>query len=311
MRVLEAKPGQQFACLTFGPNSDRLFVGDYAGGVEAWDFTAGTTLSSLPPAKPPRMVRELVVAPDGRRLYAAAGRKGLRVLDLHHQTSSTDSLGWADVGSVALSPDGARLVVGGRTTVEATEATLRGFVRDSGGVLTPVWEERLHRGYALAATFFPDGSRLCCAECWFGSYGIHQAAVVVREATTGAVVCRYPEMRQTITEHAVSPTGEILAACADQHIYVWSVRKIERPQSTVINDTKKHFTGIAFHPSGRYLAATSNDATVKLYDTTTWEAARTFTWNIGRMRCIAFSPDGALAAAGSGNGKVVVWDVDV
>ncbi|WP_162672831.1 hypothetical protein [Gemmata massiliana] len=64
-------------------------------------------------------------------------------------------------------------------------------------------------------------------------------------------------------------------------------------------------------PSGKYLAATSNDATVKVYDTTTWELSRTFTWNIGRMRSIAFSPDGALAAAGGDAGKVVVWDVDL
>jgi len=78
-----------------------------------------------------------------------------------------------------------------------------------------------------------------------------------------------------------------------------------------IFDGNKQVTNIAFHPSGKYLAATSNDATVKLYDTTTWQVAKTFTWNIGRMRSIAFSPDGMLAAAGSDTGKVVVWDVDV
>lgn len=77
------------------------------------------------------------------------------------------------------------------------------------------------------------------------------------------------------------------------------------------NSDAKHFTGVAFHPSGRYLAATSNDATVKLYDTATWTVAHTYTWNIGRMRSVAFSPDGTLAAAGSDTGKIVVWDVDV
>lgn len=78
-----------------------------------------------------------------------------------------------------------------------------------------------------------------------------------------------------------------------------------------MNDNRKHFTAIAFHPSGRYLAATSNDATVKLYDTDTWQLAKTFEWNVGRLRSVAFSPDGALAAVGSDTGKIVVWDVDL
>lgn len=79
----------------------------------------------------------------------------------------------------------------------------------------------------------------------------------------------------------------------------------------VKNTGKKHFTGVAFHPSGRYVAATGNDTTVKLYDTTSWQVAKTYTWEIGRMRSVAFSPDGTLAAAGSDTGKVVVWDIDV
>jgi WD40 repeat protein len=77
------------------------------------------------------------------------------------------------------------------------------------------------------------------------------------------------------------------------------------------NDNVKHFTGLAFHPSGRYLAATSKDATVKLYDTASWQLATTLTWDIGRMRSIAFSPNGTLAAAGSDTGRIVVWDLDV
>ena len=83
-----------------------------------------------------------------------------------------------------------------------------------------------------------------------------------------------------------------------------------RPAS-LCNDNNKRFTGLAFHPSGRYLAATSNDATVKLYDTSTWEVVQTFDWDIGRLRSVAFSPDGMLAAAGGDKGKIVVWDVDL
>ena len=109
----------------------------------------------------------------------------------------------------------------------------------------------------------------------------------------------------------LSPDRALFACRTRETIRVYPTAGRWDRFATVKNDSKKHFTGVAFHPSGRFLAATSNDATVKLYDTTTWEVARTFTWDIGRMRSIAFSPDGTLAAAGSENGKVVVWDVDV
>ena len=80
---------------------------------------------------------------------------------------------------------------------------------------------------------------------------------------------------------------------------------------TLRNDSRKEFTGLAFHPSGRFLAATSNDVTVKLYETATWAVAAAFNWDIGRLRSVAFSPDGMLAAAGGDKGKIVIWDVDV
>ena len=78
-----------------------------------------------------------------------------------------------------------------------------------------------------------------------------------------------------------------------------------------LNDDRLYFTGLAFHPSGAYLATTSTDATVRLYDTTAWEVARTYAWQTGKLRCVAFSPDGMLAAVGTDSGNIVVWDVDL
>jgi hypothetical protein len=37
---------------------------------------------------------------------------------------------------------------------------------------------------------------------------------------------------------------------------------------------------------------------------------RAYTWKLGKLRSIAFSADGTLAAAGTGKGQVV-WDVDL
>jgi hypothetical protein len=39
--------------------------------------------------------------------------------------------------------------------------------------------------------------------------------------------------------------------------------------------------------------------------------ARAFNFDIGRLRSVAFSPDGMLAAVGGDRGKIVLWDVDL
>lgn len=109
----------------------------------------------------------------------------------------------------------------------------------------------------------------------------------------------------------LSTEGGKLAVRGGTWISAWDWGALDRPPVQVKSDSRRQFTAIAFHPSGRFLAATSNDTTVKLYDTDTWQLARTFAWDIGRLRSIAFSPDGLLAAAGSDSGKIVVWDVDV
>jgi WD40 repeat protein len=110
---------------------------------------------------------------------------------------------------------------------------------------------------------------------------------------------------------AISPDSRFLATPLGDSIQIRNLSPGLRAVSKLQNETRKHFTGLAFYPSGRYLAATSNDTTVKLYDTESWQVAKTFTWNVGRLRSVAFSPDGTLAAVGSDTGKIIVWDVDL
>ncbi|MBM3980955.1 MAG: WD40 repeat domain-containing protein [Planctomycetes bacterium] len=137
--------------------------------------------------------------------------------------------------------------------------------------------------------------------------------IVSRDLNNGDHVAESPDLRLPPFnwKWALSPCARFLAHTHRDSIYVRSTDAPFPEIALARNVSGRHFTALAFHPSGRFLAATSNDETVKLYDTTTWAVARTFTWDIGRMRSVAFSPDGTLAAAGSDKGKVVVWDVDV
>lgn len=79
---------------------------------------------------------------------------------------------------------------------------------------------------------------------------------------------------------------------------------------TRTNTSRKHFTAVAFSPDGKMLATTSNDTTVTMWDTATWEPIRQYGWEIGKLRAVAFAPDGLTCAAGSDTGKVVLFDVD-
>ncbi|QJW97470.1 WD40 repeat domain-containing protein [Frigoriglobus tundricola] len=69
-------------------------------------------------------------------------------------------------------------------------------------------------------------------------------------------------------------------------------------------------TGIAVHPRGPVACARTN-GTVTLGDADTREPFRTLDWKAGKLVSVAFAPDGALGAAGTEDGKIIVWDVDL
>ncbi|HEX4611078.1 MAG TPA: WD40 repeat domain-containing protein [Urbifossiella sp.] len=48
---------------------------------------------------------------------------------------------------------------------------------------------------------------------------------------------------------------------------------------------------------------------MKPYDLDTLTLRSKLNWKVGPLTCIAFSPDGLLGAAGTDDGRVVVWDV--
>jgi WD40 repeat protein len=185
-----------------------------------------------------------------------------------------------------------------------TEPRGRLTCRAIGAPESTIWSVTTTRHFYSAALFLHDVSRFAVIEWWNGERGTEYGpAFVTRDATTGAAIS---EVRASGRGHThpycfpvASPDRRQVATRSGRWIGVYRTEDFAQAPVIICNDSKKDFTGIAFHPSGRFLAATSNDTTVKLYDTTTWTVAKTFTWNIGRMRSIAFSPDGTLAAAGS------------
>lgn len=296
-------------------------------------------------------VAHLAFAPDGRSLAAAgaAGVFRWRALADAGRAELLNSPTWLD--RVRFSADGRYLFTGRhelwRLEPGAPFATLRlwggsnllfdpsptgpyvlvsQYLSAAGGGrtrlalwraddLTPngkVWEQDL-AGYAQhAPQFLADGARFVCTESVSTTAApFALIRLVTRDTLTGAVV-RTDDVAEAFPYEAlVAADGSRVALRGTNRITVFAVPPTEGPPVALNSGSRKHFTAMAFHPSGRFLAATNNDHTVKLLDLATGAEERTFTWQMGRMRSVCFSPDGALAAAGTDKGQVVVWDVDL
>ena len=82
-----------------------------------------------------------------------------------------------------------------------------------------------------------------------------------------------------------------LVGINDMTLLVWPVPNLGEP-GLIRNDSRKDFTATAFHPSGRHLYVASNDATVHVFETATWECIGRFTWQIGKLKALAVMPVG-------------------
>jgi hypothetical protein len=175
-----------------------------------------------------------------------------------------------------------------------------------------LWEQVLPGAYGDRPHYLADGTRFVRLEGgWSAERARNEYHIVTYDATTGKSVAQSPLITRAASYTAAAPDGRWFIGRRDIWVYYWPLTAESGAAGVIKNDNKKHFTDAAFHPSSKYLALTSNDTTVKLYDTVTWEVARAFTWQVGKMRSICFSPDGTLAAAGTDKGQVIVWDVDV
>jgi WD40 repeat protein len=66
---------------------------------------------------------------------------------------------------------------------------------------------------------------------------------------------------------------------------------------------------VAYSRDGRYLASTSSDQTVRVWDARTGRLLRTFRGHTNRTMGIAFDPDSRRLASSSVDGTVKIWDV--
>lgn len=123
-------------------------------------------------------------------------------------------------------------------------------------------------------------------------------------------------------KHVVfDPSGRLAAlSCTDGIVYVYSLvedqpellRKIDGvigPVESSGGDAETTTTKVAWHPDGRAFAVPTPTRDIQVISKHDWEKQRCFAnGHLADITALAWSPNGALLASASKDGKVLVWE---
>jgi len=329
--------GALFPSLKFIANSSLLVVGTYSPQV--LDVESGRlvrTLNSVTGSK-------FIISSNGK-LIASKGKKpnSLQIFDsstgdLILELKGTESDEKKEITPISFSPDNRQLTArSDDRTVHVWDLQNRqhlyqspkheSFVRDamigskgnnlitsSHGRTVQLWNldsgKLIHdlRGYnsnrsagaTKALAFNADGSLLA-------SIGPDDKNIVLWNTTTGKMLHVLPGHKRKIRALAFSQDGDFLASASPYTVRLWDPGTGEL-RSEIKN---KKFAGgsFAFAPNGSTLATTSSSTSntkLGLWDVESAKLLRT----LNGTSPIAYSPDGHIIAANSGEGTLLLWNV--
>jgi WD40 repeat protein/serine/threonine protein kinase len=194
-------------------------------------------------------------------------------------------LGKGTLNTIALSPDGKHVAVGGGVGV---------YLYDSQS-FEQLWIGQTGSPVSSLA-FSPDGRTLAA--------GLDNGNLLLLDPADGKLIRDATPHSDTVTGLAWSPDSKRLAtASADSTLRLIDTDGVH----SLTGHTARVFC-LAFSPDGKYLLSGSEDKTALLQDVETGES-RTLVAHSDGVFGVAFSPDSKTAVTASLDGKMIAWDV--
>ncbi|MXV75685.1 sigma-70 family RNA polymerase sigma factor [Candidatus Poribacteria bacterium] len=306
--------------LAFSPDGGMLASGSTDKTVQLWNTTTGEPLATL--TGHINGITALAFSPDGTTLVSGSADGMIRFWDAQTQVPLSNRI----TGHTQLTK---------AATFFQDSSTLASAAFN--GVIT-LWDVKTskkstvhnteHRDWFVTLAFSPDGTKLVSLGVKDGtpifgagtSFGQPVAPyranhfIHLTDVKTGRELAtlRYTMGAEKLT---FSPDGKTVAFRGPGEIRLWNT-ETGAEVAIPLADLSAGFRDIpwvwalAFSPDSKWLVSSTSKGDIQMWDVATGEALVTFAkWRALRARALAFSPDGALLAAGTLS-HIHLWKVD-
>ncbi len=267
-------------------------VAQYAPPTTVITAENAAKLKSLLTLGNPSSVQSVAFSADGTFLAAGSGDNSVYVVSLKTRAARTFKSHTGRVWEVAFSPDSGTLASGSEDqTVKLWDVQSGKLIRTLTGHTDVIW----------GLAFSPNGSVVAS--------GSADQTVKLWDIQSGSLIKSIPAGPDANV--AFGPGGKIFAATGPENtIQLWDT------QGQHLLKTLKGHTGqvysLAFSLDEKYMASSSADNTVIIWDRLTPEQKPIFTIqakNPPVIGTLAFSPNGQVLAIGQSDGSILLWDV--
>jgi WD40 repeat protein len=348
VRIWDVATGKQVRCMeatgnnvfgvAFSADGKQLATAHSDGGIRLWDSATGKLLREMPERHRDNAFK-VAFNRDGDRIASISRDGTARIWNLSGNQQPLILDGEKDLRALEFSPDGKKVAIGGYANLVSiwdavTGKRLQVFLGHSSQVASvsfssdgqriassdaegnvKIWDvntgkESLsihaHTNGVNGLAFSTDGKLLVTG-------GIDRA-VKVWDTTIDQEACALRGTTWSGSAYVTfSPDGRYLACAGapgsdgwDPAVYVWNMGSPGRPRR--FSGFQNWVSAVAISPTGRFLAASSEEKTTRIWDLNTGKLVHILRGHTLGVTSLAWQPgEGSLATAGK-DGKVILWN---